>query len=332
MGNVQRVKSNNCADKGNGNKQGLCAESERRNGEDMEKIRIITDSASDITGEVMLAKGIRAGEEKRLTVLPMRINFGAEEYLDGVTISHHQFYEKLVECDELPVTSLVSPATYEAEYEKAVGRGEKVVVITISGKLSGTYQSAVLAAEEYKGQVYVVDSRNATLGEQLLVRYALKLAEKGLSAKEIAEYLEKVREQIHIVGLLDTLEYLKKGGRISKTVAFMGGVLSVKPVLTVQDGEIVMLGKARGSKNGNNFLIAEIEKAQGIDFAQPFCLGYTGLDDSLLQKYIADSEHLWRNYTEELPVCTVGAAIGTHVGPNAIVVAFFAAGKGRETE
>lgn len=298
----------------------------------MEKIRIITDSASDITGEVMLTPGIRAAEETRLTVLPMRINFGEEEYLDGVTISHRQFYEKLVECDELPVTSLVSPAVFEEEYEKAAERGEKVVVITISGKLSGTYQSAVLAAAEYEGQVFVVDSRNATIGEQLLVRYALRLADAGTPAKEIAERLEEIKNKIHIVGLLDTLEYLKKGGRISKTVAFVGGVLSVKPVLTVQDGEVVMLGKARGSKNGSNFLIAEIEKAQGINFEEPFCLGYTGLDDSLLQKYIADSIHLWQDYTEELPVCTVGATIGTHVGPNAIVVAFFAAGKESETE
>ncbi len=282
----------------------------------MEKIRIITDSASDIV----------ASERTDLTVLPMSIRFGEEEFFDGVTISHHEFYEKLIESDTLPVTSLIGPAVFEEACQKAVESGEKVLIITLSSKLSGTFQSAQLAAREFEGDVYVIDSLNATIGEQILVNYALSLLDRRTPLSKIVKILEHAREKIHIIGLLDTLEYLKKGGRISKTAAFVGGTLSIKPVVTVSGGEVVMLGKARGSRNGNNFLIKEIEKTDGVDFDKPFCLGYTGLDDTMLQKYIKDSEALWTGYTEHLPICSVGATIGTHVGPNAIVVAFFEKG------
>ena len=140
--------------------------------------------------------------------------------------------------------------------------------------------------------------------------------------------LEEEKKDICLVALLDTLEYLKKGGRVSASVAMVGGLLSIKPVVAVQEGEVVMLGKARGSKNGNNLLIQEIQKNGGVDFGRPYRLGYTGLDDGLLQKYIADSVQLWQDHVEELPVSTVGGAIGTHVGPGGIAIAFFSPHKG----
>ena len=279
----------------------------------MEKIRIITDSASDLS----------ASTREDLTILPLAIRFGDTEYLDGVTISHHEFYEKLIESDTLPTTSLVSPAAFEETYARSVADGETVIAITISSRLSGTYQSATIAAEDFAGKVFVIDSYNATIGEGILVKYALLLKDQGLSAKEIVGILEASKEQIHTLGVLDTLEYLKKGGRISAATAFLGSAMAIKPVVAVSEGEIVMLGKARGSKNGNNFLIKEIEKADGIDFTRPFCLGYTGLNDEMLQKYIKDSEARWSGHTDQLPVCSLGATIGTHVGPGAIAVAFF---------
>ena len=278
----------------------------------MKKIRIITDSAADL-GNI----------RPEVTVIPMKISFGSETYLDGVNLSHREFYEKLVESDTLPVTSLVSPGEFSDVFEKAAAAGEKMLVITISGDLSGTYQSALLAAEEYAGSIRVIDSRQATVGEQVVVNRALQLMDEGLDLDAIADRLEAEKGEIHTIGLLDTLEYLKKGGRISSTVAFIGGALAIKPVVAVSDGEIIMLGKARGSKNGSNFLIREIEKADGVDFSRPFCLGYTGLSDELLQKYIHDSEHLWKDYAKELPISTLGATIGTHVGPGAVAVAFF---------
>lgn len=279
----------------------------------MEKVHILTDSGSDILPPC----------PENLTVLPMTIRFGEREYRDGVDLDHREFYEKLLESDALPVTSLVSPGDFGEFYRQAEKQGETVVVVTLSSKLSGTWQSAVLAARDYPGRVFVVDSRNATLGERLLVEYALRLAGEGLPAKKIAGELERVRNRIRVIGLLDTLEYLKKGGRISKTVAFFGEAMAIKPVVTVRDGEVVMLGKARGSRNGNNFLIQEIGKAGGVDFRMPYALGYTGLSDAMLQKYIRDSEPLWRDHAEALPVHTIGATIGTHIGPGAIAVAFF---------
>ena len=156
-----------------------------------------------------------------------------------------------------------------------------------------------------------------------LVELAIKLLDEGKSAKEIAEILEEEKKKIIIVALVDTLEYLKKGGRVSKTVAFAGGLLNIKPVLSVTQGEINMLGKARGSKMGNNLLVEEIGKAGGIDFSKPVLLGYSGISDALLLKYIEDSRHIWEGNLDEIRYTSVGSVIGTHAGPGAVVVAFF---------
>lgn len=276
-------------------------------------VRIITDSASD------LPRACSPG----ITVLPMAVTFGEEQFLDGVDLSHRQFYEKLIEGDVLPTTSQINPAQFEDAFRQAVEAGEDVVAVVLSSKLSGTCQSARIAAESFPGHVFVVDSESAAIGEQILARRALDLAKQGLAASAIAERLERERGDIRLIALLDTLEYLKRGGRISPSVALVGGLLSVKPVIAVEHGEVVMLGKARGSKNGNNLLVQEIRKTRGVDFDRPCLLGYTGLEDSLLQKYIADSAALWEEHTDALPTASIGGTIGTHVGPGAVAVAFF---------
>lgn len=276
-------------------------------------IRIITDSASDIV----------APQREEVTVLPMTISFEDRQYRDGVDMTHQQFYEMLVEGDTLPVTSQVSPGQFGDAFREAVGAGETVVAVTLSQKLSGTWQSACLAAQDFPGQVFVVDSGNATIGEMVLVERAAELAGQGLGAQEVAESLEREKKDIRLIALLDTLEYLKRGGRISSTTALVGGLLSVKPVVAVEEGEVVVLGKARGSKNGNSLLVQEINKTAGVDFSRPYRLGYTGLSDALLRKYIEDSRQLWQGHTDSLPISTVGGTIGTHVGPGAIAVAFF---------
>ena len=274
------------------------------------KTRIIVDSTSDLAPEI---KG-------RVSVVPLTVSFGEQEYIDGVTIDHKAFYEKLIESNVHPTTSQATPAAFIKEYEKVGDEG--AVVITISSKLSGTYQSAVIAANDYEN-IYVVDSGSVAIGGGILVELALKLSDDGLSAQEIANRLNKEKEKIVIVALVDTLEYLKRGGRISKTVAFAGAVLNIKPVLAVIDGEIEMLGKARGSKMGNNLLAEAIEKVGGVDFSRPVLLGYTGLSDQLLLKYIEDSRHIWDKGIENIRYTTVGSVIGTHAGPDAIAVAFF---------
>ena len=277
-------------------------------------VKIITDSTADFTAAEAAELGI--------DIVHLRTRFGDEEYIDGVDITPHQFYEKLVESDVLPTTSQPSPAEFEAAFASALEEAGEVVAITISSALSGTYQSAVIAAETFGDRVRVVDCLSASIGEQVIVRRAAQLAAEGLSAAELAGRIEAERGDVCVLALLDTLEYLKRGGRISAAAAFAGGVLAIKPVITLRDGAVVMAGKARGSKNGGNLLNQFAEK-RGIDFSRPYLLGYTGLSDALLMKYAADSGELWRSYTEELPVTAIGSVIGTHGGPGAIAVAFF---------
>ncbi len=277
------------------------------------KVRIVIDSTADIRPEL----------QERFSIVPLTIHFGEREYVDGVDIDHHQFYEMLVESDVVPTTSQATPADFDKVFAEAVASGESVVALTVASKLSGTYQSAVIAAAEYPGRVFVVDSETAAIGTGILAELALRLADRGQSAEEIARRLEVERDNVHVVALLDTLEYLKRGGRISKTVAFAGGLLAIKPVVAIQKGEILMLGKARGSKQGNNLLVQQIEAAGGVDFHKPLLLGYTGISDALLEKYVADSQHLWAESEEALTRCVIGSVIGTHAGPGAIAVAFF---------
>lgn len=278
-------------------------------------VRIITDSASDMT----------PAEHPALAVLPLSVTFGTDVYMDGIDIDHQRFYEMLVERDELPKTGQVNPYAFSQAIAKAREAGDEAVIITVGAKLSGTNQSARTAlAEAPGGDVFVVDSNNVTLGERVLVEYALRLVDDGRSAAQIAAAVEAVRDRVVVIGLLETLEYLVRGGRLSAAAGAVGTLLNVKPVVAAEDGLIVQLGKARGSKNGRNLLNQKVEKAGGVDFSMPLALGYTGLSDAVLKKYIEDSAALWTGHAEsELPVHTIGATIGTHVGPGAVAVAFF---------
>ncbi len=275
-------------------------------------VKIITDSTADLLPQ------IRA----RVAVVPLTVHFGQEEYIDGVTITHQSFYEKLVETDVLPTTSQATPASFQPLFQEIAAAGDSAVVLTLSSQLSGTYQSACIAAQDYEN-IHVVDTLSVAIGSGILVELALQLAEAGLSAQEIAQELERRREDVRLIALVDTLEYLKKGGRISKTVAIAGELLNIKPVIAVEQGEIAVLGKARGSRQANNLLVTQIQKAGGVDFESPLLLGYTGLSDDLLQKYIEDSRSLWQEGREQVPTTQIGSVIGTHAGPGAVAVAFF---------
>lgn len=276
-------------------------------------VSIIVDSGSDILPEDAKKLGVK--------VIPLKTYFGETEYLDGQTLGHQEFFQKLQEAKKLPTTSQISPAEYEDAYKEADG---EVVVITISSKLSGCYQSACIAANEVQKKVCVVDSENACIGERLVVEEAVRMRDKGMNAREIAEYLNFAKKEVCLIALLDTLEYLKKGGRISPAVAFAGNVLSIKPVITIKEGEIQVLGKARGSKMGNNRLIEYVKTCGGIDFDRPFCLAYSGLSKDMLEQYIHDSRELYPMEPGDLPVSSIGCAVGTHIGPGAIAAAFFA--------
>lgn len=280
-------------------------------------VKIIVDSACDLLQSDAEKLGIR--------IIPLKVMFGDDEYLDGVTISHEQFFEKLVETDVFPHTSQIPPFEYEENFESAVDNGDEVLCITISSKISGSFQSACIAAEEFDGRVIVVDSENACMGQRILVERAVELRDEGKSAKEIAEIINAEKKDIRLIALLDTLEYLKKGGRISAAAAAVGSMLSIKPVIAISEGEVKVLGKARGSKNGNNMFTEMLNREGEINFDMPYCLAYSGLSDHILQKYIADHQFIIEGKCDVngIPIMNIGAAIGSHIGPGAIGAAFF---------
>lgn len=278
----------------------------------MKPVRILVDSTVD------LPERCRA----QVRAVPLTVHFGDEELIDGVTIDRRRFYERLIESDVLPTTSQATPAAFVKEFEAVRQAGESAVVITISAELSGTYQSACIAAADYE-DIYVVDSRSAAIGSGILAELALEWAADGMAAAELAGLLTKKRDDICLLGLLDTLEYLRRGGRISRMAALAGGLLGIKPVVTLENGAVTMIGKARGSKQGNNLLVQKVRESGGIDFSLPILLGYTGLSDALLQKYVADSAALWRDHCGSLEQTLLCSVIGTHTGPGVVAVAFF---------
>lgn len=280
------------------------------------KAKLLVDSATDISKAEAESLGIG--------FLPITVMFGEEEYKDGETLSVGEFYDKLATSKELPKTSLINEFKFEEAFNEATKDGSEVVVITLSSKLSGTYNAAVSAAEKFDGKVYVVDSLNACLGERLLCQYAIKLLKEGKSAKEIKESLDKKKDKVRICAVVDTLKYLKMGGRISSTVAFVGGILSVKPIIGVVDGEVKMLGKAVGLKKAITHLNSTIEKEQEIDFDMPFGVLYSGNSDENAKTFKEISKRLWEGkWVGEVPTYQMGCTIGTHIGPGAIGIAFF---------
>ena len=277
-------------------------------------VRIITDSASDISQELAKEWGI--------TVLPLSIRFEDDEYLDGVTLSGHDFYEKLAAADKLPKTSQITPYTYGVHFQEAVEAGDDVVCFTLSSGVSGSYQSALMSADDYEGRVTVIDTRQFCISELVIVERAVQLRDEGKSAAEIARTIRLEQGQAHVLAMFDTLEYLKRGGRLSSAAAFTGNLLGIKPVLTIEDGVVKVLGKARGAKRGIHMLKETVEKWE-IDFDRPVCLGYTGFSDDRLREFTEEIKGILAGVREPLKTAAVGAAIGTYAGPGAIALAFF---------
>ena len=277
-------------------------------------VRIITDSTVDIPEKY----------SSLFSVIPLTVSFGETDYIDGVTLNKQDFYRMLTSSPVLPKTSQATPDAFARVFRELKEKGEEAVVITVSSRLSGTYQSACIAAGDFPN-VRVVDSLNVSIGSGVLAEYALRCASEGMGIDELAQHLLKKRDDIGLVAMVDTLEYLKRGGRISGAAAFAGGVLGIKPVVTARDGELTVLGKARGSKKANNLLAEQIRR-DGVDFSMPLLLGYTGLSDDMLRQYIRDSESLWKGRVTGLDCVRLSSVIGTHAGPGAVAVAYFKSG------
>ena len=276
-------------------------------------IKIMIDSASDFTEN--------KAKELGMILMPISVQIDGEEYLDGVDLFAEQFYDKLETCKNLPQTSLINQYTFEQAFEKETQDGSQIIVITISSKLSGTYNAAVNASKKFTDKVFVVDSLNAAFAEGVLGIYAVNLREQGLNCQEILEKLNEKKNDIRVYALVDTLKYLKKGGRISAATAIIGTTLSIKPIVGVVDGEVKMVGKAIGNKRGNLMLNSIIESSGGVDLDMPYGYIWSGKDRTNIDKYIKDSNHLIQGKPSSLNI--LGCTIGTHVGAGAVGLVYF---------
>ena len=275
-------------------------------------VRIIVDSTADIKKEI----------KDKFLVVPLSVNFGEESYEDGVEIDADTFYKKLIGGKIMPTTSQPTPDKFAEMYQKVVSAGDEAVVLTISSKLSGTFQSANIAAEDFEGKIFVVDTKAVTICAGVIAEYALQLAESGKTASEIKEIIDEEKDNVVLYAVLDTLEYLKRGGRISKTAALAGGLLNVKPVIDVSDGEVHSVTKGRGIKQATLLMNAEIEK-KGVNLEKPFLAGYTGCEDTLMQAYLDEHFDMWGGDREAIGVAQIGSVVGTHAGPDAFAMAYF---------
>ena len=277
--------------------------------------RIITDSASDMPQETAAKLGV--------TVMPIHTRFGDEEYLDGVTLKPREFFEKLVETDEIPRTSQITPYEFGQEFQKAADAGESVLCITMSAGVSGTYQSACTAAAEYGSSVRVIDSRQFCISLYVLIQYACICRDRGMSMEETGDAIEKVKGRVHVISVFATLEYLRLGGRISSAAALAGNLLSIKPVITVRDGVVEVISRARGTKKALKMAVDFIRQVGGIDESMPRCLGFTGASEDVMTSFLSDYAAAYKDYVSGLTIVPVGATVGTYAGPGAVALAFF---------
>src|SRR5574344_217719 len=272
-------------------------------------IKLIIDSTANI----------RESSKKKIDyIVPLTVHFGSEEFIDGVTISNDEFYTKLQTNENFPSTSQATPDKFMKVFDQ-IDKEDSAIVITISSNLSGTYQSAVLAASEYDN-IHVIDSEAVTIAAGVLIEYAIDLVEQGLALEDIIDELEEKKKKIELLGIFDTLEYLQKGGRLSKSAAFAGEILKIKPIISIISGNITVPAKTRGNKKAISIFNKELSENCDINNDLPFLFGYTGLSDENLVNYFESSKDLW---SESYDHISIGSVVGTHAGPGAIAIAYF---------
>ena len=277
-------------------------------------IRILTDSASDILPA--------EAEQLGVTVIPLNVTLEDGTVLrDGIDKTPSEYYALLKECHKLPTTSQPSPELFERFYQDAAAAGDEVLGIFLSHELSGTWQCARLAADLVNvDNVLFVDSANVCLGEGLLVRLAVHLRDAGKTLVQIATDLEHAKEHLHLVAAIDDLKYLRKGGRLPAAVAVAGGMLGIKPLITIKEGKVAMAGKARGLPGAYVALFKKIDELGGV---HPDFEAVAGYSSSLrevqpIENYFRDNLHMDAPLVQQ-----IGCVIGTHAGPGAFGLAFF---------
>ena len=272
-------------------------------------IRIVADSSCDISQD----------EAKKLNIeiAPIPVSFGNDTYMDGIDINADKFYEMLVNSKELPTTAQVNPLEYIERFEEVAKTGDSLLIITLSSKLSGSYGNACMFRKEVDyPEIEIVDSLNTMNMMKILVREAVKKRDEGLNVHEIAEYLNKFKKRIKLVAVIDTLEYLHKGGRLSGTAKVFGTLLNIKPLISVIDGEVRMIGKKSGTNKALEQLAIEFDKFDR-DPNYPIIFGYTMTTekmDAFIERLKVD--HNLGNYETS----GIGPVVGVHIGPSACAV------------
>jgi len=276
-------------------------------------VRIITDSVSDLPGDLKSAYGIE--------VLPLMVNFGEVSFRDGIDLTPEAFFEKLKMAETLPTTSQVNVGQFVECFERIVAAGDEAVVITLSSKLSGTYSAAVTAAEEAGvGQISVLDSNFVSFGQGLLVLKAAEMAREGMSREDIVKACERLMVRLEMLIFVDTLTYLHRGGRLSAGEAVIGGLLSIKPVLYVKDGALAPLDKVRGRKKTLKWFEQYLQDHAGELSEESVGFFHAAAPEFMEEMIDVASTvvHPSRIYRS-----TVGAVVGTHSGPGCVAFAYF---------
>lgn len=275
-------------------------------------VKIITDSTCDLPKSAI--------KENKLTVAPLKVIFGKKEYIDGVDITAEEFYQKLIEAEELPTTSQVTPEQFITIFEDAKENGDELVCIHISEQMSGTIQSANIAKDHVDyDKIYIFDSGSTSVELGCMAVAAGKMAAEGDSGEKIIEKLSKVKERTVLYGAISTLKYLKKGGRIKASSAIIGEALNIKPIVTISDGLVESIGKARGTKKAMEEIKKMINEANTTLDGKDVYLAHA-CDEAALAKF---KEFLLLNYTpSNIIEGTIGSVVGTHAGPGCIVLAF----------
>ena len=268
-------------------------------------IRIITDSTCDLSPAQLQVLDI--------DFIPLSVYFGQEQYLDKVELSPEAFYQKLGQSKELPTTSQVNPDTFISHFQSELEKGHEIVGIFLSSRLSGTFQSAVIAKDQL-----LIDSMSASFGSALLLRHAARLRDEGKSAEEICQALDSIKDRLAVYGMVDTLKYLHKGGRLSASAAAVGTMLKLKPIVGIKDGAVVSVSKARGYKSAFRHLVHLLER-EPADPQFGFAFAHANTPDSVPELISAISAHC---NIEPYIVCDVGPVIGTHTGPGCVGFAY----------
>lgn len=278
-------------------------------------IRIITDSTSDIPMENQASLGI--------DIVPLSVIFEGKKFTDGIDLKKEQFYEMLSNSATLPTTSQVNPDEFEVLFKSFIDAGDTVIGIFISSKLSGTYQSAVIAKEALESdQIFIVDSKSATFGLALLVYEAIKMRDRGDGAAKIFAALNKLADRVKFYAVVNTLKYLKMGGRLSSSAAILGGVLHIKPLVSIIDGEVKSVAKERGQKAAFAWILDKLKK-EAPDTQYPIVAGHSNDTEAMEEfiTYITSAMNMSRP-----AVCEIGCVIGTHSGPGCVGLAYIPKG------